>query len=378
MSLKSHGVNIPAVGGTVTGPAAGTGASGGSTRSVQAVAAATSQTSDSGGFALPAPGSPRKGSVNQKALSIPADWKQAYVGAAKKFGLPWTLLAGIGMEETAQGRNIATSVAGAQGPMQFLPSTFASVGVDGDGDGVKDINSVPDAIYSAANYLTKSGVKGGADGVRKAIRTYNHADWYVNDVLYYAQQYGGGTIEDTSASCSDGTTTSTKYGAAAIAAAKAWMGQPYVLGGGTVGPPPGPTTGVTSGGGDFTREGFDCSGLAAAVVAQATNGKLKLPHLSTSQYTTSQLSTVARYSGTGTRPLSELQPGDVIVFNIPLSLGFDSHPWNHVGIYIGDGKMINAAKPGTNVRVDNIKSSWNYPWVARRPLATYTQGSSSS
>ena len=64
-----------------------------------------------------------------------------------------------------------------------------------DGDGRKDINSVPDAIHGAAHYLVVSGIKGGtAKDVQAAIHAYNHADWYVNDVLYYAQQYGGGNI----------------------------------------------------------------------------------------------------------------------------------------------------------------------------------------
>ncbi|GAB3583022.1 lytic transglycosylase domain-containing protein [Calidifontibacter terrae] len=146
------------------------------------------------GFPLPAPGTPRKDSIGRPAASIPADWQAAYQRAGAKYGLPWTLLAGIGMEETEQGRNIHASVAGAQGPMQFMPATWASVGVDGDGDGKTDILSVPDAIFTAAHYLVLSGASKGTAGVRKAVYAYNHADWYVNDVLYYAQQYGGGTV----------------------------------------------------------------------------------------------------------------------------------------------------------------------------------------
>ena len=131
--------------------------------------------------------------MGRAAQSIPADWKSAYQAAGKKYGIPWTLLAGIGMEETQQGRNVRGSFAGAQGPMQFMPATWLLMGVDGDGDGRKDIQSVPDAIHGAANYLTKSGARNGPEGVRKAIWSYNHADWYVNDVLFYAQQYGSGT-----------------------------------------------------------------------------------------------------------------------------------------------------------------------------------------
>ena len=54
---------------------------------------------------------------------------------------------------------------------------------------------------SAANYLTASGVTAGPDGVRRAIFAYNHADWYVNDVLYYAAAYGGGTVPGDPSDC---------------------------------------------------------------------------------------------------------------------------------------------------------------------------------
>ena len=99
------------------------------------------------------------------------------------------------MEETGHGRNKATSSAGAQGLMQFMPATWAAYGVDGSGDGIADVHNDADSAMSAANYLVALGVRtGGADGVRRAIFGYNHADWYVNDVLYYAQAYGGGTV----------------------------------------------------------------------------------------------------------------------------------------------------------------------------------------
>jgi Transglycosylase SLT domain/NlpC/P60 family len=104
------------------------------------------------------------------------------------------LLAGIGMEETGHGRNNRTSSAGAKGLMQFMPATWRSMGVDGDGDGRADIHNDADSVYSAANYLTMSGVTTGAAGVRRALFAYNRVDWYVNDVLYYAARYGGGTV----------------------------------------------------------------------------------------------------------------------------------------------------------------------------------------
>lgn len=146
------------------------------------------------GFPLPAPGTPRFASLTNPALPIPAQIKNLYLGAASRYQVPWTLLAGIGMAESGHGRNNTTSSTGALGLMQFMPATWASMGVDGNGDGRSDIHNDADSIYSAANYLTKSGVTKGPDGVRAAIFTYNHADWYVGDVLYYAHAYGGGTV----------------------------------------------------------------------------------------------------------------------------------------------------------------------------------------
>ncbi|GAA2469120.1 hypothetical protein GCM10009858_03030 [Terrabacter carboxydivorans] len=146
------------------------------------------------GFELPAPGNPRQASLRNPPLPIPAKVKALYQAAAARYAIPWTLLAGIGMEETGHGRTTATSSAGAQGLMQFLPATFAAVGVDGDRNGLVDIRNDADSITSAANYLVRSGVTDGPDGVAKALYAYNHASWYVNDVLHYAHAYGGGIV----------------------------------------------------------------------------------------------------------------------------------------------------------------------------------------
>jgi membrane-bound lytic murein transglycosylase B len=104
-------------------------------------------------------------------------------------GLSWTILAAIGQVESGHGRNDGPSYAGAEGPMQFEPSTFEVYGVDGDGDGVKSIMDPADAIYSAANYLCANGAGGGGNALFNAIWHYNHADWYVELVENLASLY---------------------------------------------------------------------------------------------------------------------------------------------------------------------------------------------
>jgi membrane-bound lytic murein transglycosylase B len=123
------------------------------------------------------------------ALAIPAEYQSAYQAAAVTCpGMSWTLLAGVGQIETGHGRNSRPSSAGAIGPMQFMPATFAAYAVDGDGDGVLDAWDPQDAIFSAAHYLCVSGgrsgaVVGSAAWKNAALLAYNHAQWYVDLVL---------------------------------------------------------------------------------------------------------------------------------------------------------------------------------------------------
>ena len=107
-------------------------------------------------------------------------------------GLSWTVLAAIGQVESGHGRNPSTSSAGAMGPMQFLPSTFTSYAVDGDGDGAADIMNPADAIFTAARYLCANGAGAGPSALSAAVWHYNHADWYVRMVLTLAREYAGG------------------------------------------------------------------------------------------------------------------------------------------------------------------------------------------
>ncbi len=98
------------------------------------------------------------------------------------------VLAGINEIETAFGTNLNVSSAGAIGWMQFIPSSWEAYGVDANGDGVADPYNPEDAIFAAANYLSAAGMPADTYG---AIFAYNHADWYVADVLANAACYGG-------------------------------------------------------------------------------------------------------------------------------------------------------------------------------------------
>lgn len=129
--------------------------------------------------------------ISAYALSrIPPSYLRLYRAAAATCrGLPWTVLAAIGTVETGNGANTSTSSKGAMGPMQFLPSTFVAYAVDGDGDGVANIQDPADAIYSAARYLCAWGAGLGGQSLYAAIFAYNHADWYVREVIQLAIAY---------------------------------------------------------------------------------------------------------------------------------------------------------------------------------------------
>jgi murein DD-endopeptidase MepM/ murein hydrolase activator NlpD len=110
------------------------------------------------------------------------------------YGIPWQVLASINKIESNFGQNMGPSSAGAVGWMQFMPSTWLRWGLDADGDGIADPWNATDAIFAAARYVAAAG---GQTDIYRGVFAYNHADWYVREVLDLAQVYGQGGLSQT-------------------------------------------------------------------------------------------------------------------------------------------------------------------------------------
>jgi cell wall-associated NlpC family hydrolase len=253
------------------------------------------------------------------ALSeIPPSMLTLYEQAASTCpGLPWTVLAGIGTVESSNGDSDLPGVhsganyAGAEGPMQFEPATFARYDepVPPGGTDPPSPYDPVDAVYAAARLLCANGAQDGAD-LEGAVFAYNHDSSYVTEVLDLAGSYGQSSAE-ASAPSSAGTVAATW--------ALAQVGTPYVWGGETVG------------------VGFDCSGLVQAAYQAAG---VSLPRVAQDQYdATAKLG-----------PGGSLDIGDLVFF------GTGPDDVTHVGIYVGseDGQafMVDAPYTGADVRVE--------------------------
>jgi murein DD-endopeptidase MepM/ murein hydrolase activator NlpD len=112
-------------------------------------------------------------------------WQRA--GAA--YGVPWQVLGAINKVESNFGQNMGPSSAGAVGWMQFMPSTWERWGTDADGNGVANPWHPEDAVYSAARYLAAAGAH---SDISRAVFAYNHAQWYVDEILSLAADLGSG------------------------------------------------------------------------------------------------------------------------------------------------------------------------------------------
>ncbi len=294
--------------------------------------------------------------------SIPSNYLKWFQKVGLQYNVPWTILAGIGKVESDDGRTTLPGVTsgsnafGAAGPMQIgisgassnswggLPVHKASVMVAGvatdeDGDGIDSVYDPADAIAGAAKYLVAHGVQQNA---ASAIFAYNHADWYVQEVLNWASTYatGGFTVAQVNQTgnnvagtvntgtggqtktCADNQLTSfaapNQLVSQAVSYAEAQLGKPYLWGG--TGP-----------------DAFDCSGLM--LMAYRSAG-VDIPR-------TSQ----AQYAGLPHVPADQVVPGDLVFF-----AGSDGTPAapGHVGLVIGKNTMIEAYATGTPIRVSTF------------------------
>jgi peptidoglycan DL-endopeptidase CwlO len=291
------------------------------------------------------------GDISEIGLNeIPAIFIPIYMAAQEKYGVPWNLLAAHHRVETRFSTiQPMISPVGATGHMQFLPCTwvgwghpscgglgrgnisqselttpsviakYRGYGVDGDGDGKADPNDLEDAIFAAAKYLAANGAAEGR--IREAVFAYNHADWYVEEVLGFADSYVKGYVAIGG--------TEGLSGVEVVEVGRKWIGNSvYIFGGGR-------------NQSDISRGRFDCSSFVHWAFAQV--GVNLGPLSSTSTETLKHLG----------KPVSasDMKPGDLVFFNTYKTDG-------HVGIYVGDGKFI-GAQDSTGVAIaDMTKGYW--------------------
>jgi len=285
--------------------------------------------------------------ASRAAAAIPAAYLADYQKAGAQYGIPWTVLAGIGETESDHGRSDAPGVhfganaAGAAGPMQFGTGGAAGntwggapihpaaertggYGTDGDHDGIADVYDPGDAIPSAAAFLKAHGAPGD---IQAALFAYNRSDAYITDVLGQAARYAAGGTQVLTAA---GSAICKRAGLGplpagtpgkVIAYAQAQLGKPYQWG--ATGP-----------------DAFDCSGLT--MMAYRAAG-ITIPRTSQQQWAHGPQV-----------PASRVQPGDLVFF--AGSDGTMSTP-GHVGIVTGNDTMIDAPTSGEVVREESFSGS---------------------
>lgn len=307
-----------------------------------------------------------------KPGSVPPEWEQWIVKAGTVCPEISAPLIAAQTDQESGGFNAKAynPSSRATGAAQFLPEVWAAKGVDGDGDGKKDPYSIPDAVMSMASYdcelvgIMRKAMSDGrlkGDLVELVLSGYNcgpgatlsaggpcqnpETQDYVKGIPMRARTVFSNPNADTP--------TGAGFGGRVVAAAMKWRGTTYAWGGGNG---KGPTKGIRDGGvadsfGDYNKIGFDCSGLVIYGVYQASGGKINLPH-----YTVHQLNDPRGKKITGGP--SQWQPGDVL---FPAG----GNP-QHVAIYIGGGKVVEAPQSGDIVKVSPVQAAVGANPDARR------------
>ncbi|MEV6617309.1 bifunctional lytic transglycosylase/C40 family peptidase [Streptomyces sp. NPDC051051] len=290
-------------------------------------------------------------------MAIPAEYEQLIEEAGTTCTeVSPNLLAALLTQESGFNPK-ASSPVGAQGIAQFMPSTWETHGIDGNGDGKRNVWDPADAIPSSAKYLCTiaddvkdvpgdkqsnmlAAYNAGSGAVRKygGVPPNKETQNYVRSIRALADRPAGGKK------------TTTGQTSTAVNAAADMLGTPYSWGGGNAS---GPSTGICcspNGHSGASITGFDCSGLVLYAYAKAG---IPLPRTAAQQYAASE-------------PLKpgQMRPGDLVFY------GTSASGIHHVGIYVGGGWIINAPRPGTQVRYDPMDMMSDLFAVARPVSST--------
>lgn len=283
---------------------------------------------------------------------IPQEFIDIYKDAEKEYNVPWNLLAAHHKVETDfSSITPMVSPVGAVGHMQFMPCTwvgwhhpscnglgagnipesdlkkphiiklYGGYGVDANNDGKADPFDLEDAIHTAANFLSENGASDG--NIREAVFEYNHADWYVDQVMGYADKYVDGYIPIENNLDSDGSNKKvTEVG-------KRWIGNSeYVFGGGR-------------NKSDIQAGRFDCSSFVNWAYDQVG--------VDLGPINTTSTETLKNIGESVTE--DDMKAGDLVFFDTYKVDG-------HVGIYMGNGEFIGAqSSTGVDV-VDMTNGYW--------------------